>query len=330
MLFVIYMKPILQTLTKVLTIIMRHLFVIISFCFFSITVFSQNSREEYIRRYQALAIEEMNRSGVPASIKMAQAILESADGRSELARQSNNHFGIKCRSDWTGRKVYYDDDAKGECFRAYSRVEDSYRDHSDFLRNNARYASLFSLNPTDYKGWARGLKRAGYATASHYDRTLIDIIERHKLYELDSRRTNNRISSSGQGRVRSGRVGSNTLASYQSRQVINVNGIEAVAAKSGDSYEIIAGEFGLKRGEVYRYNDQKKGYTPQPSEVVYISSKNRKTLPRITTHQAETGETMHYISQMYGIQLRPLLKRNNMKKNEQPAPGQIIQLRNKL
>ena len=309
---------------------MRHLFVIISFCLFSITVFSQNAREEYIRRYQALAIEEMRRSGVPASIKMAQAILESADGRSELARQSNNHFGIKCKSDWRGGRVYFDDDAKDECFRKYNRVEDSYRDHSDFLRSNPRYASLFNLNPTDYKGWARGLKRAGYATASHYDKTLIDIIERHELYNLDSRRTNNRISSSGQSRIRSGRVGSNTLAAYQSRPVINVNGIEAVAAKGGDSYEIIAGEFGLKRGEVYRYNDQKKGYTPQPSEVVYISSKNRRTLPRITTHQAETGETMHYISQMYGIQLRPLLKRNNMKKNEQPAPGQIIQLRNKL
>ena len=302
---------------------MKYLYIIIPFWFLSITAFSQNTREEYIRKYQSLAIDEMNRSGVPASIKMAQACLESADGRSELARKSNNHFGIKCRPDWSGRKVYYDDDYKGECFRAYSRVEDSYRDHSNFLMSNPRYASLFKLKTTDYKGWAQGLKKAGYATASHYDKTLIDIIEKYELYRLDYN-----ITTSQQRRVR--RVSSNTLNQYQSHQVIRINGIEAVAAKTGDTYEIIAPEFGLKKGEVYRYNDQKRGYKPQLNEVVYINSKNRRSPKNLTTHRAETGETMHYISQMYGLQLRPLLKRNNMKKNDQPVPGQIIQLRNKL
>ena len=305
---------------------MKHLFIIIPFCFFSITVFSQNTREEYIRKYQSLAIGEMKRSGIPASIKMAQACLESADGRSELARKSNNHFGIKCRSDWTGGKVYYDDDYKGECFRKYNSVEDSYRDHSNFLMSNPRYASLFKLKLTDYKGWAQGLKKAGYATASNYDRTLIDIIERYKLYNLDYGMTNNRNSIFGQRRIRGG---SNTII-LNPHPVIKINGIEAVAAKNEDSYKIIAYEFGLKNRAVYRFNDQKKGYKPQPNEVVYINSKNRRAPKNLTMHRAEVGETMHYISQMYGLQLRPLLKRNNMKKNEQPIPGQIIQLRYKL
>jgi len=302
---------------------MKRLFVTISFCLFFVAVFAQNVREDYIRRYAPLAIEEMKRSGVPASIKMAQAILESGDGRSELARRSNNHFGIKCGSNWTGRRVFHTDDAPNECFRAYNSVEESFRDHSDFLRNNPRYASLFKLKPTDYKGWAQGLKQAGYATASHYDRTLISLIERHDLHRLD----NGIISNQTQRRIRAG----NTLNLYQSRPVLKINGIEAVAAKNDDSFEIIAYEFGLKNWEIYRFNDQKRGYRPQVNEVVYISNKNRRA-PKtgITTHRAEYGDSMHYISQMYGLQLRPLLKRNNMKKNEQPVPGQIIQLRDKL
>ena len=307
---------------------MKRLYVTIYFCLSFIAVFSQSVREEYIRRYQSLAIEEMKRSGVPASIKMAQACLESADGRSELARRSNNHFGIKCRSDWTGRRVYYNDDYPNECFRAYNSVEDSYRDHSNFLLSNPRYASLFNLKPTDYKGWAQGLKKAGYATASHYDKTLIDIIEKNKLYLLDNNTTSNRISIFGQRRIKGG--SSNTLNLYQ-RPVININGIEAVAAQNGDSYKIIANEFGLRSGVISKFNDQKRRYMPQPNEVVYINNKYRKA-PKtgITTHRTEFGDTMHYISQMYGLQLRPLLRRNDMKKNEQPVPGQIIQLRDKL
>jgi flagellum-specific peptidoglycan hydrolase FlgJ len=133
---------------------------------------AQNAREEYIRKYQLLAIEEMGRSGIPASIKMAQAILESGNGNSELARKSNNHFGIKCKTGWKGQKVYYDDDEKGECFRKYKSVHDSYIDHTNFLMTSPRYAFLFKLPPDDYKSWAKGLKQAGYATARHYDQTL--------------------------------------------------------------------------------------------------------------------------------------------------------------
>jgi hypothetical protein len=136
---------------------------------------------EYIDTYRELAIAEMQRTGVPASIKLAQGILETEAGRSDLVMRSNNHFGIKCKSYWTGEKVYHDDDARGECFRKYGSAEDSYKDHSDYLRNTERYASLFKLDPTDYKGWATGLKAAGYATNPKYPQILIKYIEQYNL-----------------------------------------------------------------------------------------------------------------------------------------------------
>lgn len=143
------------------------------------------TREEYIATYAPLAIQHQKTYGIPASIKIAQGILESRYGNSDLSRRSNNHFGIKCKSYWTGDTVVYDDDALGECFRRYNSVEDSYRDHSEFLKSGQRYAFLFQLDPTDYKGWAHGLKKAGYATAPHYATSLIKCIEDHELYLLD-------------------------------------------------------------------------------------------------------------------------------------------------
>jgi len=142
----------------------------------------QSLRESYIEEYAQLAVAEMNRSGIPASITLAQGILESGNGQSELARKSNNHFGIKCHSDWKGAKVYYDDDAKGECFRKYNKPQHSFEDHTDFLVRYSRYDFLFDLEPTDYKGWAKGLKKAGYATAPEYADRLIKIIEDEMLY----------------------------------------------------------------------------------------------------------------------------------------------------
>jgi len=140
--------------------------------------------EAYIDMYRDAAIREMQRSGVPASIKLAQGILESGAGSSTLARASHNHFGIKCKSGWTGERVFHDDDEKGECFRKYTNPEESYRDHSDFLRNQPRYASLFALDPTDYRGWAQGLKQAGYATNPRYPDLLVQYIETYRLDEI--------------------------------------------------------------------------------------------------------------------------------------------------
>jgi flagellum-specific peptidoglycan hydrolase FlgJ len=146
---------------------------------------AKTTTEQYIQQYKDVAIAEMKRSRIPASITLAQGILESGNGNSRLATEANNHFGIKCKKEWTGRTLYEDDDAPQECFRAYPTAEDSYRDHSDFLMKSSRYAFLFDLTPTDYKGWAEGLKKAGYATNPNYPQLLINFIEKHNLQQYD-------------------------------------------------------------------------------------------------------------------------------------------------
>ena len=140
---------------------------------------------QYIKKYAPLAVLEMHKYDIPASITLAQGILESGNGRSQLASKSNNHFGIKCHVGWKGQKVYHDDDEKGECFRKYKFVETSYKDHSEFLSGRRRYANLFKLRKSDYKGWAKGLKKAGYATDKKYPKKIIKIIETYNLYEFD-------------------------------------------------------------------------------------------------------------------------------------------------
>ncbi|WP_299059875.1 glucosaminidase domain-containing protein [uncultured Polaribacter sp.] len=139
----------------------------------------------YIKNYASIAVSEMHKSRIPASITLAQGILESGNGRSELASKSNNHFGIKCHSQWQGDRVYHDDDTAGECFRKYKYVKSSYRDHSAFLTDRSRYAFLFNYKITDYKSWARGLKKAGYASDKNYPNKLINLIEKYSLYEFD-------------------------------------------------------------------------------------------------------------------------------------------------
>ena len=290
--------------------------------------YSQMLRLDYIQRYQLLAIEEMNRSGIPASITMAQACLESADGNSKLSKKSNNHFGIKCKRGWKGKKVYYDDDAKHECFRKYRTVEDSYIDHTNFLMNNPRYASLFRLKTTDYKGWAHGLKKAGYATSKTYAHRLIDIIETYKLYRLDYNISYDKLISYEQTQMMSVGISNLlTINALHSHQIVKRNRVKSVVARKGDTYEIIAQELGLSDWALYKYNNQFAGYRPRENEIVYIQAKKNKTSKDKSTHRVETGDTMHYISQLYGIKLSKLYHRNRMKKGQQPSPGQIIKLR---
>ena len=294
-------------------------------------VFGQMTREEYIARYQVLAINEMNRSGIPASIKMAQACLESGNGNSELSKKSNNHFGIKCKSTWTGKSVRYDDDEKNECFRKYNSVEDSYIDHTDFLMNNPRYFFLFQLDATDYVGWAHGLKKAGYATARDYGHRLIKIIEEYQLYHLDYRVSDKQLLTNNKNRVKSNEVTNNLIINpYNSHTVTTRNNLKTVVAKQGDTYEIIAEELRIKAWELYKFNDQPEGYRPQKNEIIYIEAKHKKAGRRgELTHRVNPGETMHYISQLYGLKLKPLLKRNGMRAGEEPRTEEVIFLRNK-
>lgn len=307
---------------------MRHL-LFISLLFLSVQIFAKEiSREEYIRRYQLLAIEEMNRSGIPASITMAQGCLESGNGNSELSIKSNNHFGIKCKKGWRGPKVYYDDDRKNECFRKYTTVEESYIDHTNFLMDNPRYANLFKLERTDYKGWARGLKKAGYATAHDYDKHLIRIIEENKLHRLDLKMTFNEISSFEQKSLGKSTSSGLTINAYNSHEIIKMNRVKAVVTRKGDTFEMLAQELGLNDWELYKYNDRQPGYRPVANEIIYIQPKKSKSKDK-ATHRVGEGESMHYISQMYGIKLKSLYRRNRMAPGEQPGVGETIYLNKK-
>lgn len=311
---------------------MKHFILVFVFVQFWVAGFTQQSRIDYILKYQSLAIREMNRSGIPASITMAQACLESGDGMSALSQSSNNHFGIKCRAEWMGEKVYFDDDEKNECFRKYNTIEESYIDHTDFLIQNPRYRSLFDNGSTNYKGWAKGLKQTGYATDNRYDDKLIEIIDKFQLYKLDQKIELDELALFEKKKWwrRSDSQESLVFNAFQIHQVSLRNGIKSVVAIEGDTYGLIAQEFGLKEWELIKFNDQPVGYVPQVNEVVYIKSKKYRSSKSKMYHKAAGDDTMHYISQLYGIKLKPLLNRNLMKPGEEPFPGQNIWLRKKM
>lgn len=267
--------------------------------------------ESYIKRYRDLAVKEMKKYRIPASITLAQGLLESGAGQSTLARKSNNHFGIKCGSDWRGKTVSHDDDARGECFRAYKHPKQSYEDHSKFLANRPRYASLFKLDITDYKGWARGLKKAGYATNPRYAEQLIGIIELYDLHKYDKK-----------GGLKWMKENPNPHQTYIA------NGLVYIVVRAGDSWKSISKELDISQKKLRKYNDLYKGYALQVGDILYLEKKNRKTDKEHIVHVLRAGESMYSISQKYGIRLKNLYKLNKMDEDD-PAPevGTILRLR---
>ena len=267
--------------------------------------------EEYIKKYRDIAVEEMERYHIPASITLAQGLLESGAGQGTLARKSNNHFGIKCGGDWSGKSVKHDDDARDECFRVYKNAADSYRDHSKFLAGRPRYASLFKLDMTDYKGWAHGLKKAGYATNPRYAYQLIDIIERYDLYKYDKK-----------GGLKWMKENPNPHQPYLA------NGLVYVIGRSGDTWKSLSKEFDISKRKLRKYNDLYKDYVIQDGDILYLEKKNRKAQKGNIVHVLRNGESMYSISQKYGIRLKRLYKMNNMKpEDDAPAVGTIMRLR---
>ncbi len=280
-----------------------------------------NSRADYIDTYSDIVVKEMRRTGIPASIKMAQAILESGDGNSTLARRANNHFGIKCH-DWTGRRIYHDDDERNECFRRYRNAEESFRDHSDFLTGRSRYAGLFELDLYDYKAWAKGLRQAGYATNPQYDMLLIRIIEENQLYLLDR--------GSGLPRERKQPVTAQREETYETTAASRIevrNRSRYIIAEEGDTYESITREMDLMRWELSRYNDISRDHRIQPGDIIYLQPKRRRAERGNDKHVAGAGETMWVISQKYGVMLDRLLRRNHMQEGDEPSQGDTIYLR---
>ncbi len=282
------------------------------FLFIAVFVSAQTKNPiylDYINKYKDIAIDHQKRYKIPASITLAQGLLESAAGTSELARKSNNHFGIKCHNSWEGKRVYHDDDEKGECFRKYRNPKESYEDHALFLTKSPRYEKLFKLDITDYKGWAHGLKRCGYATDKAYASKLIQTIELYGLHRYDGK---------GLPRMPKG---------YEYHDMDSKWGLPYVVARDGDTQRLIAREFEMYAYQIRRYNDFPRGYKLKAGDIVYLKAKRRRAQKPYTTHTLQPGESLHDVSQKYGIKLKRLLSRNKISGEKVPRVGDVLRLR---
>lgn len=287
-----------------------------------ISVFSQAKRyksyEDYIFSYKDLAIDHMRKYKIPASITLAQGLLESGAGTSSLTVSSNNHFGIKCHNDWRGDKVYKADDTPNDCFRKYKKAEDSFEDHSRFISEKKRYEPLFALEITDYQGWSKGLQQAGYATDRAYANKLIKIIEDYELYLYDKKGLSKEKVKESEERF---------LAQNYRHTPYKTYGLVYIIAETGDNYEAIATEFGFKLKDLYKYNEVPEGFPLKAGDIVYFQKKKSKADKPYYDHVVQVGESMHSISQRYGMKVKNLYKLNKKDFDYVPEEGDVLKLR---
>ena len=310
-------------------------FTYLIFLSFSVlNAYSQSTvRQQYVATYAQIAVDEMNRSGIPASITLAQGILESGDGQSDLARKSKNHFGIKCHKDWTGERVYHDDDEKDECFRKYKNVRFSFEDHTDFLVRGSRYDFLFDLDLSDYKGWAKGLKKAGYATSPSYADRLIKIIEAAELYAYDDLQVNtlqvsvrNAPDDKGTKVNQRNRVVRGNKKKFVIHRVKHLTGISPfIELKSGESIESVADSIQMRLAVLLDINDATWETIFQAGDRVYVDYKKPNAQQKWM--KVVFGQDMRRISQAYGIKLKKLYKYNNYEVGQQPKVGEQLRLK---
>jgi len=330
------MKLLLNTLT------------ILFFLSFSLTASADGgkrlSRAEYIDLWKDEAIYQMVVHKIPASITLAQGILESADGNSELARDANNHFGIKCHSDWKGKRAYHDDDKKGECFRHYPNANESFEDHSLFLQKS-RYSSLFELKIDDYKGWAKGLKKCGYATNNQYASLLIRIVEENELEKYDDvgmrhikkgeipggKRKNAPIADNPPKSTRKSKskgkdVPSEITLGDGRLEQFSANDIRFVTAKNGETIESLAKTLDVMPWQIRKYNDLGERKSLSEGETIYLQPKRNKSKEK-DSHLVKEGETLRSISQLYGVKISKILKKNSLEENAVLTDGMTLRLR---
>jgi LysM repeat protein len=248
---------------------------------------------------------------------LAQGLFESGAGMSDLAKYSNNHFGIKCGYNWNGRKTYHTDDAPNECFREYDNARDSYEDHSLFLSRGQRYQFLFQLDKTDYRGWAIGLKKAGYATNPSYANRLISIIEEYQLYKYDN----------PERKERHRHHRDEVVAPAFTHEVRIANDIAYIEARAGDTFDGISTEFGISARRLAKYNDLQEDYTLQLGDIVYLHKKQKRAAKGCILYVVEGGDSMHSISQKYGMRLKSLYKLNDKDGDYVPMVGDMLRLR---
>ena len=307
-------------------------------------------QERYISRYATIAVNEMYRTGVPASITLAQGIIESRSGQSTLAVDGNNHFGIKCHTSWRGRTMLADDDRRDECFRVYDSAEESFRDHSDFLRYRDRYKFLFDFRTTDYKSWAYGLKQAGYATDPSYAAKLIQCVEDYDLSRFDRMTVAEALAEGGAdaeapvepdevgeipdsplkieaGELFTGKAGEEYRFSL-SRTLYSRNGVPFIFAIEGETYASIAKSNHLLLREILRFNDVPRGAELHAGDIVYLEPKRSKTVRGLDKYiVGEEGETFHGICQRFAVSEKAIRKLNDLPVSYVPKEGDEIILR---
>jgi Mannosyl-glycoprotein endo-beta-N-acetylglucosaminidase/LysM domain len=315
----------------------------------------------YVNTYKALAMSEMQRSGIPAAIILAQGLHESEAGNSELVRKSNNHFGIKCRDDWKGDVVYHDDDSRGECFRSYASAEDSYKDHSEFLRRSTRYAFLFNLDPSDYEGWAYGLKKAGYATNIKYSQILIKLVQNYNLQQytligMGKMKPSEEVvlvspggvpvlgggADVGSGGTASGGAGGGGAVGGNAGQgsgnaggviapevaypqgAFTINRTRVVYVQAGVSLLSIANQYEIPLGRLLDFNDMREEDVLNKDQLIFLQRKRRTGV--IDFHVVREGENVYDICQSEGVRLQDLLEMNQLTPGARPAAGEKIYL----
>jgi len=310
---------------------MKKLFFTTFFMLFPIMVpflKAETVQEAYVRKYCSLAISEMNRTGIPASITLAQGLLESSAGQSALAVKGNNHFGIKCHSDWNGRKMYKDDDAINECFRVYPTVEQSYQDHSDFLRYRDRYKLLFELNPQDYKAWAEGLKAAGYATDPAYPAKLCSTIEKYGLHKYDKGIPVPESPLHAEEPAALSTAIAEQCSFKVSTEMKAENGVPFTVASSGQTYRDIALEYGLFLKEILHFNDEGADRILEDGETIYLQKKKSRAAKGLEKYIVENNnEHLRDIAQRFGVTLKALCKMNGCSADKTLNAGDTIILR---
>ncbi|MFM7016761.1 MAG: glucosaminidase domain-containing protein [Bacteroidota bacterium] len=296
--------------------------------------------EQYISQFKEAAISDMKKTGVPASITMAQGMFESDYGNSPLAKVAKNHFGVKCHKEWSGDTYYMDDDAPNECFRKYNSVEESYDDHSSFLRTRDRYKFLFDLSIEDYKAWANGLKQAGYATNPAYADKLIEIIERYNLQSLDQGGSPQPVADVREEKRKE-------KEKEKKKDVVNedniptkvkiiprvkilnglatINDIPFVYVEKSDSYLKIAKQYNLELWQILEYNEAEKNDILHVGDIVFL--KPKKGRAEVETYTVNEGVSMRDVAQAYGVRQKKLYQMNNIIPGTPLTVGQELKMR---
>ena len=315
---------------------MNHSSYICSACSLGLTLLTVQAMEaqtlrkpiymDYVRTYSAEARRQMDKHAIPASITLAQGLIETGGGTSTLAREHNNHFGIKCHTTWTGKRTYKRDDNPNDCFRSYPTAEASYQDHSLFLKGR-RYQRLYALRYDDYRGWAQGLQLCGYATNKGYANMLIKVIEDYELYSFDRGELPSWYGSVQPSRSQTKHRSSGKSYDNPMRPSYLSYGLLYVLADQNDSYERIAEDMGISAKKLAKYNDTPLDYPLNEGDVVYLEPKNKEATSRYSTYTVRIGDSMHDISQRFGIRLERLYKLNDKDEDYIPEEGDVLRLR---